>query len=267
MTHYPIIQVDAFADQPFKGNPAAVMPLDGPLDEGVMQAIAMENNLAETAFFWPEADSLRLRWFTPTLEVELCGHATLASAHVWFTEMGGGPQPVNFETRSGTLTVHQTASGYQMDFPVKPVIGPYSHPDLSAALGTAPDEAFTQGSFQSGDHILCVYNDPKVVRALAPDMAAIKKVNATIMVTSPGDEDGLDFLSRFFAPTAGIDEDPVTGSAHCTLTPYWAKRLGKNKLNAFQASARGGHVACELAGDRVKLSGQAVTTLKGDFIL
>ncbi|MGB0922302.1 MAG: PhzF family phenazine biosynthesis protein [Alphaproteobacteria bacterium] len=267
MKNYPIIQVDAFADKAFAGNPAAVMPLDGPLDDELMQSIAMENNLAETAFFWPEGDSLRLRWFTPTLEVELCGHATLASAHVWFTEMEGGSQPVSFETRSGTLTVQKTAQGYQMDFPAKPVHGPWAHPGLAAALGATPDAVYTQGTFAGVEHVLCVFNDADTLRALAPDMSAIKKVRATIMTTAPESEDGLDFISRFFAPTAGVDEDPVTGSAHCTLTPYWAKRLDKNILNAYQASSRGGYVMCELDGARVKLSGQAVTTLKGDFIL
>ncbi len=267
MPSYPIIQVDAFADQAFKGNSAAVMPLDGPLDDAVMQAIAMENNLAETAFFWPEGSSLRLRWFTPAVEVDLCGHATLATAHVWFNELGNGPAPVNFETRSGTLTVHKTASGYQMDFPVKPHINTFETSRLTPALGFEPDEAYTCGAFPSGDHVLAVMNDAAKLRALAPDFRAIAQLPATLMVTAPGDEDDLDFISRFFAPTAGIDEDPVTGSAHCTLTPYWAERLGKNTLNAYQASARGGYVTCELAGDRVKLSGQAVTTLKGEFIL
>ena len=267
MATYPLIQVDAFADKPFAGNPAAIMPLECPLDDALMQSIAMENNLSETAYFWPEANQIRLRWFTPAVEVDLCGHATLAAAHVWFEELGKGPEPVHFETRSGTLIVHQTADGYQMDLPAKPVIETYQHPKLTEALGATPLEAHRQGIFTVGDHILVEFKNADMLRALSPDMNLIKEINATIMATAPGDEEGLDFVSRFFGPTVGIDEDPVTGSAFCTLAPYWAERLGKNRLQAYQASARGGHVICGVVGDRVKLTGKAVTTIRGEFIL
>lgn len=266
----PITQVDAFADRPFTGNPAAVMPLDEWLDDATLQAIAAENNLAETAFLVPdesdEAD-YELRWFTPTIEVALCGHATLASGHVllsaaqWRSDM-------HFRTRkAGRLTVARNGDddeGYRMKLPAyRPGAKPM--PDIVRAMGGDVAETL----WHDGGYALIVYRSAAEVRALAPDLAALSKGDILYIATAPGtgDPSGTDVVSRAFAPGAGIPEDPVTGSAHSVLTPYWTTRLGRDHFAAYQASARGGHVGCRLDGDMVELTGTCVTTVVGDFLL
>lgn len=275
MTAYKIYQVDAFASAPFTGNPAAIMPLNGPaLSDADMQAIAMENNLAETAYFWPEGDdgAFRLRWFTPGAEVPLCGHATLASAHVLFQHLGHKGNEIHFETLSGRLTVVRKDDGYEMDFPAQPVEQPFPAEAAAGLIGSTVAEAYCVDPAPAGDHyILAVLPRAADARAAQPDLRAISQYPAKLIITAPG-EDDVDFVSRFFAPTIGVDEDPVTGSAHCALTPYWAARLGKNDLHAYQASPRGGHVYCTHADcpdgqNRVKLSGTAHTVLEGEFYL
>ncbi|HMO76400.1 MAG TPA: PhzF family phenazine biosynthesis protein [Sphingopyxis sp.] len=265
----PITQVDAFADRPFTGNPAAVMPLDEWLGDDLLQAIAAENNLAETAFLIPdesgEAD-YELRWFTPAVEVALCGHATLASGHVllsaaqWRNDM-------RFRTRkAGVLTVARDGDdGYRMALPAY-APAPKPMPATVAALGGDPVETL----WHEGRYALIVYPDAASVRALAPDFRALRDAGDVLYIaTAPGagDASGADIVSRIFAPGAGIDEDPVTGSAHSVLTPYWTARLGRDRFAAFQASARGGHVGCRIDGAMVELSGRCVTTLVGEFLL
>jgi PhzF family phenazine biosynthesis protein len=261
-------QVDAFAEHVFEGNPAAVCPLDSWLDDELMQAIAAENNLSETAFFVPSGDGFHLRWFTPKAEVRLCGHATLASAHVLFDILGYSGEAIAFETLSGTLTVARKDGALAMDFPAivaKPCPTPAA---LSEALGRAPLEVL------AADDYLAVFDSEATVRALAPDMGKLASLDLRgVCVTAAGGgasgADGagetIDFVSRFFAPKYGVPEDPVTGSAHCKLTPYWAARLGKTRLHAKQVSRRGGRVLCELRGDRVILSGTAVTFMRGEI--
>ncbi len=235
----PIFQVDAFAARRFARNPAAVVPLDGFLNDATLQSIAAENNLPETAFLVPEGDEYRLRWFTPTVEVPLCGHATLASAAVVMERLEPGRCRAVFHSASGPLTVHRLDRGYVMDFPVRTSEPVSTPPGLTAALGVAPVE---------------------VVRELAPDIAAIACLDRSgVVVTAPGDG-SYDFISRYFAPAKGIPEDPVTGGAHCALTPHAARRLHKTALRAFQASRRGGELTCRLVGDRVDYSIGEVTT-------
>lgn len=265
----PITRVDAFADRPFTGNPAAVMPLDEWLSDALLQAIAAENNLAETAFLIPddsgEAD-YELRWFTPAVEVALCGHATLASGHMllsaaaWRNEM-------RFRTcKSGILQVARGDgdNDYRMALPAyRPLARPL--PEAASALGGDPVETL----WHEGGYALIVYRSAEEVRALTPDYHALKQGGDTVYIaTSPGagDPSGADVVSRVFVPGAGIDEDPVTGSAHCVITPYWTTRLGRDRFSAYQASARGGHVGCQLDGDRVELTGSCVTTLVGEFL-
>jgi PhzF family phenazine biosynthesis protein len=266
----PISRVDAFADRPFAGNPAAVMPLDEWLDDTMLLAIAAENNLSETAFLVPdesgEAD-YELRWFTPTVEVALCGHATLASGHVllsaaqWRSDM-------RFRTRkAGILRVARNGEddGYRMALPAYPP-APKAMPDVVHALGGEPVET----QWHTDGYALIAYPDAASVRALAPDFRALREGGDVLYIaTAPGNGDpsGADVVSRAFAPGAGIDEDPVTGSAHSVLIPYWAARLGRDAFSAYQASARGGHVGCCLDGDMVELTGTCVTTLVGDFLL
>lgn len=253
----PIYQVDAFTDRLFGGNPAAICPLETWLPDATMQAIAAENNLAETAFFVREGDAFLLRWFTPEEEVDLCGHATLASAYLLFNVLEPGRTSVAFRTlKAGVLDVTLKDSLLVMDFPSRPGKPIPTPPQLSAALGKAPVEVL-----KSRDY-MAVYATAADVAALKPDMYATAALDAWVIVTAPG-ENGVDFVSRFFAPSGGIPEDPVTGSAHCTLTPYWAQRLGKTKLEARQISKRGGALTCTLDGDRVKLAGQAVLYLEG----
>lgn len=258
----PIYQVDAFTDRVFAGNPAAVVPLDSWLPDDRLQAIAAENNLAETAYVLRAGDAFELRWFTPTVEVDLCGHATLATAFVIATLLEPGRDRLEFVTRqAGTLSVTRDGDLYTLDFPSRPA-APVASPDpaLAAALGGAAPAAVL-----AGRDYLVVYENEEAVRALAPDMAALAKLDRyAVCATAPG-RNGVDFVSRFFAPAQGIPEDPVTGSAHCTLIPYWAERLGRTALAARQISLRGGELSCELAGDRVKIGGKAVLYLEGSI--
>jgi PhzF family phenazine biosynthesis protein len=256
MIELRVVQVDAFADRPFTGNPAAVMPLDQWLPDDILQAIAMENNLAETAFTIPadgeEAD-YDLRWFTPATEVVMCGHATLASGHVLLAG-----EKVRFRTRNaGILEVARDGEGYAMSLPAW-APAPKPLPAVVAALGCAPVETL----WHPQRYAVVLLEDEAQVRAVAPDFRALAKEGDLLtIVTAPGDNS--DIVSRAFAPGAGIDEDPVTGSAHAVLTPYWAGRLGRAAFTAYQASPRGGHIACRLEGGRVILGGKCVTVMEG----
>ena len=254
----PFYQVDAFTNRVFGGNPAGVCPLESWLDYDLMQAIAAENNLAETAFFVAGPDRFHLRWFTPTVEMDLCGHATLASAWVLFEKLGVATASVGFDTRSGVLTVTKAGALLSMDFPSRagePVPAPA---ELLAGLKIKPAEVFKARDY------LVVLESEAAVRALQPDFAELVKLDCTgIIVTGPGQS--ADFVSRFFAPRMGVPEDPVTGSSHCTLIPYWAKRLGKTRLKAHQVSARGGELHCEDLGARVSIGGEARLYLEGSI--
>ena len=255
-----IFQIDAFTSRRFSGNPAAVIPMARfPADE-VMQAIAAENNLAETAFLVPEGSDYRLRWFTPVTEVPLCGHATLASAAVVMERLEPGRETVVFHSRSGPLTVTRAdAAVYVLDFPSRPSQQVMTPPGLAEALGSVPVEVFVN-TF----NYMAVLETARIVRQLAPDLAAIKRMDrGGLIVTAPGDA-SYDFVSRYFAPAKGIPEDPVTGAAHCMLAPYWAKRLNKTELRAYQASSRGGELVCRISGDRVELRGCCVFYLEGE---
>jgi len=251
----PIYQVDAFASQVFAGNPAAVCPLEAWLDDARMQAIAGENNLSETAFFVRAGGAYQLRWFTPVCEVDLCGHATLASAFVIFERLDRRAEAVRFDTRSGELTVRRAGDLLAMDFPSRPPQACPANPALAEALGRPPVEILVSRDF------LALYESEDAVRGLAPDMQALARLGRFVIVTAPGDT--VDFVSRFFAPSAGVPEDPVTGSAHSTLVPYWAARLGKPNLHALQVSRRGGELWLEDRGERVGISGAAVMYLEG----
>jgi PhzF family phenazine biosynthesis protein len=255
-----IYQVDAFSDTVFGGNPAAVVPLASWLDDALMQAISMENNLSETAFFVRQEDGYDLRWFTPVREVELCGHATLATAHVIFDVLGHAKRSVAFHTRSGKLTVERHGKLLRMDFPASPPQRCETPELLAQALGIRPLEVWAAGDY------IAVLEDEETVRELLPDHTLLSRLDRRgVIVTAPGKAH--DFVSRFFAPKYGIQEDPVTGSAHCSLAPYWAGRLGKHSLNARQVSKRGGNIHCEVKGGRVLLSGQAVLFLHGEIFL
>lgn len=252
----PIFQVDAFSDKVFAGNPAAICPLEAWLPDSVMQSIAAENNLADTAFFVRIADRFHLRWFTPACEVDLCGHATLASAHVLFNEIGETASVLRFDTKSGELVVKREGDLLIMNFPSRPPVPIAPDPLVIAALGGAPAEMLVARD------CLVVYRTAEEVRALQPDMPALTNVDRfAFIATAPGAD--TDFVSRFFAPARGIPEDPVTGSAHCTLIPYWAAKLGKTTLRARQISPRTGEVFCKLLGDRVEIAGYAALYLKG----
>lgn len=245
-------QVDAFSPTVFAGNPAAVVPLTDWLPDALLQAIAAENNLSETAFFAPEGEAWRLRWFTPVAEVDLCGHATLASAHVLFRYLGVAARRIVFLTRSGELAVRRDGDLLEMDFPARPPMSCIPPDELLRGLRHPPQEVL------ASDDYIAVYRSEAEIRALRPDMAALARLDRRgVIVTAPGDD--VDFVSRFFGPKLGIPEDPVTGSAHCALTPYWAHRLARTRLRAFQCSARGGALDCELAGERVRLAGRACT--------
>ncbi len=255
----PIFQVDAFTARRFAGNPAAVMPMESFLADAVLQAVAAENNLAETAFLVPEGGDYRLRWFTPTTEVPLCGHATLASAAVVMERLEPGRSSVVFHSASGPLTVSRTNTGYVMDFPVR-LSEPVSTPaGLAEALGIVPIEVFVNAF-----NYMVLLESPQVLRDLEPDMTALARIDRSgVIVTALGD--GVyDFISRYFAPAKGIPEDPVTGGAHTMLAPYWAKRLGKTTFRAFQASRRGGEIICRLVGDRIEMEGSCVFYLEGE---
>ena len=258
----PIYQADAFTDKLFGGNPAAICPLTEWLPDEVMQQIAIENNLAETAFLVKAGSGHKLRWFTPEYEIDLCGHATLASAHILFTELGFEGDAIHFETvKAGTLIVKRNGDKYTMDFPSRPPIPIEPPMGLKEALGEKEPVAF----LRSRDYFL-VYETEQEIKDITPDFFALSKMDTVgVIVTARGDNS--DFVSRFFAPGAGIPEDPVTGSAHCNLIPYWAKILGKNELHAYQISARRGELWCELKGERVLMSGKAVTYLKGEIFV
>ena len=258
-----ITQVDAFTDRPFAGNPAAVCVLPAPRDAAWMQDVAREMNLAETAFLEPRADGFGVRWFTPTVEVDLCGHATLAAAHVLW-EQGHLPPgaQARFHTRSGLLTADRRGEWIELDFPATPAEPAPAPPGLVRALGA---EARHVG--KSAFDYLVEVDAEATLRGLRPDLAALAALPVRgVIVTSRAAGGGFDFVSRFFAPGAGIPEDPVTGSSHCALGPYWGARLGKTELTAYQASARGGVVRVRLAGERVRLGGQAVTVLRGELV-
>jgi PhzF family phenazine biosynthesis protein len=257
----PMYQVDAFAGQVFSGNPAAICPLETWLPDAQMQAIAAENNLAETAFFVRNGAGYKLRWFTPAVEVELCGHATLASAFVILNDLTPGEHSVSFDTKSGTLTVTRDDDLYSLDFPSRPP-GDCSNVflGLTQALGGQPEAVMAARDY------FVVYGSEDELRALKPDMSALMRIDRfAVIATAPGRE--ADFVSRFFAPAKGVPEDPVTGSAHCSLIPYWSKRLGKKKLHAYQVSPRGGELWCEDRGERVTISGKAVRFFEGTIFL
>ncbi len=257
----PLYQIDAFTSRVFAGNPAAVCPLDAWLPDAAMQAIAAENNLSETAYFVREGHGYRIRWFTPSVEVDLCGHATLASGFLLLTRLTPDADAVEFLSRSGPLSVTRDGDLFTLDFPVAS-FEPAPLPDgLLDALNVTPSE-----SLQAGGRVMAVYDSAAQVRALAPDLAAIARLApGGLLATAPGDEH--DFVSRYFVPSHGVPEDPVTGSTHTVLTPYWAARLGKDVLRAAQVSARGGELHCRLAGDRVEIAGNAVLYMEGRIFL
>lgn len=255
---HPVHYIDAFTTRVFGGNPAAVVVLDRWLPDATLQAIAAEHNLSETAFVIPSPGECPLRWFTPTLEMDLCGHATLAAAHVLFAEHFPDRPTIPFVTRSGRLEVTRGEGVLQLDFPSRPGVSVPVDAALIDLLGATPREA------RLARDLMVVFDTEAAVRAFRPDFARIAMLPAfALIVTAPGDE--ADFVSRFFAPGAGVPEDPVTGSAHCTLIPYWAERLGRTRMTARQLSARGGELQCELRGDRVSIGGASVEYLRGEI--
>ena len=259
----PLFQVDAFTDRPFSGNPAAVCLLPAPQPDAWMQAVAAEMNLSETAFLVQEGDGYRLRWFTPKVEVDLCGHATLASAHVLWTE---GRVPVERRStstpRSGLLTAVRRGELIELDFPLDPPSVSSPPPDLLPALGVAA-QYVGKGRFD----FLVEVGSEDVVRSLTPDFVRLGQIEVRgVIVTARSSSPDYDFVSRFFAPGAGINEDPVTGSAHCCLSAYWQERLGKTEFTAYQASARGGVVQVRVSGERAYLGGRAITVLRGELV-
>ena len=257
----PFYHLDSFTDSVFSGNPAGVCPLERWIDDGKMQAVAAENNLSETAFFVKDGEDYALRWFTPVCEIDLCGHATLASALIVFTRLEPGRSHVRFTTRSGILEVSRDGDRLAMDFPARPASPCTPGPEMIAALGVEPDAMLA-----AERDYLSVFPDEATVRALEPDAAGLTKLDRhAVIVTAPGDD--CDFVSRFFAPKVGIYEDPVTGSAHCTLVPYWSRRLGRKTLFARQVSVRGGELWCEERGERVRIAGRAAVYLEGEITL
>lgn len=255
---FPIFQIDAFTSRLFGGNPAAVVVLEDWLPDEILAAIAAENNLSETAFVILKPDVIALRWFTPNLEIDLCGHATLAAAQVLFRHYLPAADRITFSTRSGDLVVTRAAGLLSMDFPARPGTPVAISDRLVSALGLRPRETFLARD------LLAVFDTEAEVRNLQPDLRQIAALDAfAVIVSAPGA--AVDFVSRFFAPRAGVPEDPVTGSSHCTLVPYWAARLGKAELTARQLSARGGELHCRLAGERVLIAGQAVEYLRGEI--
>ncbi|MBW2637375.1 MAG: PhzF family phenazine biosynthesis protein [Deltaproteobacteria bacterium] len=256
----PLYQIDAFTDRPFSGNPAGVCPLEAWLEDSEMQNIATENNLPETAFFVKNGDGYDLRWFTPTVEIDLCGHATLASAFVIMNYIDSRTPGVVFSTRSGELRVKKEDNLFIMDFPSQPPVPCDTPGDLVAGLDIRPKEVL-----KSQDYLVVVEGEEDV-RDLAPDFERLKRLDLRgIIVTAPGSN--ADFVSRFFAPGIGINEDPVTGSSHCTLIPYWSKRLGRKKLHALQLSPRGGELFCEMHEDRVMIAGRCALYMEGTISL
>lgn len=259
----PIIQVDAFSAQRFRGNPAAVCVLAAPREEQWLQAVAQEMNLSETAFLYPQEDGFHLRWFTPKVEVELCGHATLASAHVlWEEGRLAAAQTARFFTRSGVLTAAKQGEWIELNFPAEPETPVRAPMGLCEALGVTP-RYVGKNRF---DYIVEV-DTAEIVREMQPDFNTLAKISVRgIIVTAPSDSSEYDFISRFFAPASGINEDPVTGSAHCCLGPYWSARVNKNEMIGYQASERGGIVRVRLGGPRVYIAGQAVTVMRGELV-
>lgn len=260
--NFRIYQVDAFTSSLFSGNPAAVLPLGSEwLPDPTMQAIAAETNLADTAFYIVKDGRFSIRWFTPGAEMDLCGHATLAAAHVLFSHEGFSGEEITFASRSGELRVRAADGMYRLDFPADPARRVELAPGLAAGFNHEPIEAW-----RGKTDCLLVFESERLIRSLEVDFAAVAKVEARgIIVTAPGEPaSGADFVSRFFAPRVGVNEDPVTGSAHTTLVPYWAARLGGTRFRAHQLSRRGGELLCELAGDRVRISGAAVTFWRGE---
>ena len=259
---YGIFQVDAFTSDMFRGNPAAVVILDEWLAEGIMQLIAAENNLAETAFLVPHNSGYQIRWFTPLVEVDLCGHATLASAHVLFNHLGYSKNEIEFYTNErGDLSVSKNGDQLSLDFPSDKLTETILNENIKRAIGKE-----TILTYRGLNDYLLIYENQKEIENISPDFDVLKKTDARgIIVSAPGDE--VDFVSRFFAPAVGINEDPLTGSAHTTLTPYWSKRLKKNTLLAKQISERGGELECEMKGDRVRISGHAITYLTGEIFI
>ena len=264
MTTVPCFHVDAFASKPFAGNPAAVCLLTAPRPARWMQAVAAEMNLSETAFVIPRSGGFGLRWFTPLAEVALCGHATLATAHVlWSEGLAPADATLRFATKSGVLTAAREGDRIELDFPSSPARRAKAPAGLVAALGQRPVEVA-----RAADDLLVELASERAVRTLRPDIAALGKMKVRgVIVTAPATGRRFDFVSRFFAPAVGVPEDPVTGSAHCALAPWWGARVGKSRLVGFQASRRGGEVEVELSGGRVKLRGAAVTVLRGELIV
>jgi PhzF family phenazine biosynthesis protein len=259
-----IFQVDAFADRPFKGNPAGVCLLEAACPDEWMQSVAAEMNLSETAFVLPLERGFSLRWFTPACEVDLCGHATLATAHVlWERGVLAPDREARFETLSGRLTARRDGDRIELDFPARPPL-PEPPAWADAVVGALGIKPVTIG--MSAEDVIFEAADEATVRSIAPDFATLRSLPARgVIVTSRSSDKRFDFVSRFFAPAVGVDEDPVTGSSHTVLAPYWAKKLGKTSFTAFQASSRGGVLQLRLAGDRVKIAGQAVTVLRGEL--
>ncbi len=259
-----IFQVDAFTTQLFAGNPAAVVPLAEWIDAALMQQIAAENNLSETAFFVPVGtvgNHWHIRWFTPDVEVPLCGHATLASAAVIRSEFSPSSWPITLDSASGPLTINVDGDEFVLDFPANEALSVDMPDGLQEALGAEAEECLSAGGFY-----LIALPDEMAVRSLSPDFSKILSITEDSIIVTAGGE-SVDFVSRFFGPGVGIDEDPVTGAAHCVLTPYWSKRLGKSQLTARQISQRGGELGCELRDDRVLLRGRAVFYLKGELTI
>ncbi|MEO6595484.1 MAG: PhzF family phenazine biosynthesis protein [Planctomycetota bacterium] len=263
MPTIPCFHVDAFTDKPFRGNPAAVCLLDTPRPAFWMQAIAAEMNLSETAFVRPTAKGFSLRWFTPTVEVDLCGHATLAAAHVLWQERIAEPtQELLFQTRSGRLVARRAAKAIELDFPAR-LARPCARPaGLARALGAVP-----RAVARSDDDLLVEVGSERIVRELKPDFALLRRLPVRGVIVTAKAARRWHFVSRFFGPRVGVEEDPVTGSAHCSLAPYWAERLGVSKLRGYQASARGGVVEAEVVGARVLLRGHAVTVVRGELVV
>lgn len=264
----PLYHVDAFCTGPFTGNPAAVCLLEGPADGGWMQSVAAEMNLSETAFVHPEGDGFALRWFTPAVEVELCGHATLAAAHVlWEADHLDLMMPARFQTRGGVLSARRAGDRIELDFPATVPEATTAPDGMLAALGF--DAAGVEAQFvaRSRFDFFVAVESAEIVRAVQADHAALRALDVRgVIVTAPGDED-YDVVSRFFAPGAGVDEDPVTGSAHCAIAPYWTDKLEKSVLRCFQASARGGEIETEVVDERVRLRGTAMTTARGELLV
>ena len=253
----PIFQVDAFTSKRFKGNPAAVCPLEKWIGTPMMQKIASENNLAETAFFVREDEGFHIRWFTPKVEVDLCGHATLAAAAVAFEKLGYSKDEIGFNSKSGLLKVRKESDEYILDFPADKIVRLKEEKRIVKAIGSTPEEIWKGKE----DHLL-IYKSEQNIINISPDFNQLAKVSQRgVIVSAPGNN--VDFVSRFFAPAAGINEDPVTGSAHTTLTTYWADRLKKQELNARQISARGGDLRCKNRGERIEIGGKVVFFLEG----